>query len=71
LFFFGKIDLAVVALKIFIDASFRLQLPARNRKIKHCRAILALFFSTLTNFPAGGEGQEFLYSGNIKAVFMN
>jgi len=71
LFFLGEINVAVVALEIFIAASFRLQLPARNRKIKHCRAVLALFFSTLTNFPAGGEGQEFLYPGNIKAVFMN
>jgi hypothetical protein len=71
LFFLGEINLAVVALKIFVAASFRLQLPARNRKIKHCWAILAFFFSTVTNFPAGGKGQELLYSGNIKPVFMN
>ena len=71
LFFLGKINLAVVALKILIAASFRLQLPARNGKIKYCRAILAFFFSTVTNFPAAGKGQELLYPGNIEAVFMN
>ena len=71
LFFFGKVNVAVVALKIFIAASLRLQLPARNGKIKHCWAILAFFFSTVTNFPAGGKGQELLYPGNIEAVFMN
>jgi hypothetical protein len=71
LLFFGEINLAVVTLEFFIEASFRLQLPARNGKIKHCRAVLALFFGTLANFPASGKGQEFLYSSNIEAVFVD
>jgi hypothetical protein len=66
-----QINLTTGALELFVEAGFGLELPTRNRKVKQRRAALALLLGALTNFPAGGKGQEFFDAGNVEAVLVN
>jgi hypothetical protein len=68
---FGQKNLTVGAIELFIMASSGLQLPAGDWKVKHCRAVFALFLRALTDLPAGSKGQELLDASYIKAVLVN
>jgi len=61
-----------IALRTGLAAFFtypRNQIPAGDRKIENGRAFLAILLAASAYFPAGSDGQQFLYAGNVEPFF--